>query len=29
VAALAVLIDLQLVVDYRWRELPLRAVISY
>ena len=29
VAALAVLIDLQLVVDYRWRELYLRAVISY
>ena len=30
VAALAVLIDLQLVVDYHpWRELYLRAVISY
>ena len=29
VAALAVLIDLQLVVDYRWRDLPLRAVVSY
>ena len=29
VAALAVLIDLKLVVDYRWRELPLRAAISY
>src|SRR6202044_3239822 len=27
VAALAVLIDLQLVVDYRWRDLPLRAVV--
>src|SRR6202020_775075 len=29
VAALAVLIDLKLVVDYRWRDLPLRAVVSY
>ena len=29
VAALAVLIDLRIVVDYRWRDLPLRAVISY
>jgi adenine phosphoribosyltransferase len=29
VAALAVLIDLKIVVDYRWRDLPLRAVISY
>jgi adenine phosphoribosyltransferase len=29
VAALAVLIDLRLVVDYRWRDLPLRAVVSY
>jgi adenine phosphoribosyltransferase len=29
VAALAVLIDLKLVVDYRWREVPLRAAISY
>jgi len=29
VAALAVLIDLKLVVDYRWRELPLRTAISY
>jgi adenine phosphoribosyltransferase len=29
VAALAVLIDLKLVVDYRWRHLPLRAVVSY
>jgi adenine phosphoribosyltransferase len=29
VAALAVLIDLKLVVEYRWRDLPLRAVISY
>jgi hypothetical protein len=24
-----VLIDLKLVVDYRWRDLPLRAVVSY
>jgi adenine phosphoribosyltransferase len=29
VAALAVLIDLKLVVEYRWRDLPLRAVVSY
>jgi adenine phosphoribosyltransferase len=29
VAALAVLIDLKLVVDYQWRQLPLRAVVSY
>jgi adenine phosphoribosyltransferase len=29
VAALAVLIDLKLVVDYRWRDLPLRAVVDY
>jgi adenine phosphoribosyltransferase len=29
VAALAVLIDLKLVEDYRWRDLPLRAVVSY
>jgi adenine phosphoribosyltransferase len=29
VAALAVLIDLKLVMDYRWRDLPLRAVVSY
>jgi adenine phosphoribosyltransferase len=29
VAAIAVLIDLKLVVDYRWRDLPLRAVVSY
>jgi adenine phosphoribosyltransferase len=29
VAALAVLIDLKLVVDYRWRDLPLRTVVSY
>src|SRR5271156_6238982 len=29
VAALSVLIDLKLVVDYRWRDLPLRAVVSY
>ena len=29
VAALAVLIDLKFVVDYRWRDLPLRAVVSY
>jgi adenine phosphoribosyltransferase len=29
VAALAVLIDLKLVLDYRWREVPLRAAISY
>ncbi len=29
VAALAVLIDLKLVVDYQWRDLPLRAVVSY
>ena len=29
VAALAVLIDLKLVLDYRWRDLPLRAVVSY
>jgi adenine phosphoribosyltransferase len=29
VAALAVLIDLKLVVDYRWHDLPLRAVVSY
>ena len=29
VSALAVLIDLRLVVDYRWRDLPLRAVVSY
>jgi adenine phosphoribosyltransferase len=29
VAALAVLIDLRLVADYRWRDLTLRAVVSY
>src|ERR1700722_19711048 len=29
VAALAVLIDLKIVVDYRWRDVPLRAVICY
>jgi adenine phosphoribosyltransferase len=29
VAALAVLIDLKLVVDYRWRDLPLRAAVNY
>jgi len=29
VSALAVLIDLRLVVDYRWRDLSLRAVVSY
>jgi adenine phosphoribosyltransferase len=29
VQALAVLIDLKLVVDYRWRTLPLRTVLSY
>jgi adenine phosphoribosyltransferase len=29
VSALAALIDLQLVVDYRWRGMPLRAVVSY
>ena len=29
VAALAVLIDLKIVVDYRWREVPLRAAICY
>jgi adenine phosphoribosyltransferase len=29
VAAIAVLIDLNLVVNYRWRDLRLRAVISY
>lgn len=29
VAALAVLIDLKIVADYRWRDLPLRAVVCY
>ena len=29
VAALAVLIDLKIVVDYRWRDVPLRAAICY
>lgn len=29
VAALAALIDLKLVVDYRWRDMGLRAVINY
>jgi adenine phosphoribosyltransferase len=29
VQALAVLIDLKLVVDYRWRALPLRTVVTY
>ena len=29
VAALAVLVDLKLVVDYRWRDLSLRTAISY
>ncbi len=29
VAALAALIDLNLVVDYRWRDMPLRAAIHY
>lgn len=29
VAALAALIDLKIVADYRWRDLPLRAVIDY
>jgi adenine phosphoribosyltransferase len=29
VAALAVLIDLKLVVDYRWRDLSLRTAIDY
>ena len=29
VQALAVLIDLRLVVDYRWRALPLRTAVSY
>jgi adenine phosphoribosyltransferase len=29
VSALATLIDLNLVVGYRWRDLPLRTVISY
>jgi adenine phosphoribosyltransferase len=29
VAAIAVLIDLNLVANYRWRDLRLRAVISY
>jgi adenine phosphoribosyltransferase len=29
VSALAALIDLHIVADYRWRDLPLRAVIHY
>jgi adenine phosphoribosyltransferase len=29
VAALATLIDLHIVADYRWRDLPLRAVVHY
>jgi adenine phosphoribosyltransferase len=29
VAALATLIDLKIVVDYRWRRMPVRTVISY
>jgi adenine phosphoribosyltransferase len=29
VAALAVLVDLQLVRDYRWRDLPARAALRY
>jgi adenine phosphoribosyltransferase len=29
VSAIATLIDLNLVVGYRWRDLPLRTVISY
>ncbi len=29
VSALAALIDLKLVVDYRWRDMALRAVIDY
>jgi len=29
VAALAALIDLHLVADYRWRDLPVRAAIHY
>ena len=29
VSALATLIDLNIVVGYRWRDLPLRTVISY
>jgi adenine phosphoribosyltransferase len=29
VSALAALIDLHIVADYRWRELPVRAVIHY
>jgi adenine phosphoribosyltransferase len=29
VAALAVLIDLKIVADYRWRDVPLRAVVCY
>jgi adenine phosphoribosyltransferase len=29
IAALAALINLNLVKDYRWRQLPLRAAISY
>ena len=29
VSALATLIDLNMVVGYRWRDLPLRTVISY
>jgi len=29
VAALAVLIDLKIVADYRWHDVPLRAVVCY
>ncbi len=29
VAALGALIDLHIVTDYRWRGMPLRAVIDY
>ena len=29
VSALAALIDLKLVVDYRWRDMPVRAVVNY
>ncbi len=29
VAALAALIDLKLVADYRWRDLPVRAAVCY
>jgi hypothetical protein len=29
VTALGALIDLHIVADYRWRDMPLRAVIHY